>query len=71
MGGVVKRLRPLGFYDEKASKFKKYIKHGALEIVNHCSKHLQLEFEGTVFVLEASRVESGRVFPGKLSHLQT
>jgi hypothetical protein len=38
MGGVVKRLRPnpLGFYDEKASKFKKYIKHGALEIVNHC-----------------------------------
>ncbi len=29
-------------------------------------KHLQLEFEGTVFVLDASRVESGRVFPRRV-----
>ena len=30
------------------------------------SKHLQCEFEGTVFVLEASQVESGRVFPRRV-----
>jgi hypothetical protein len=29
-------------------------------------KYLQPEFEGTVFVLEASQVESGRVFPRRV-----